>query len=461
MGSKVVIGKLSMGTEENRDKALELFKGIAEFSLKNEPGVLKYFITIPKDESDKTSIYMYEEYADQAAIDAHFVTPGVTSLMQFLGSDPVISKPVVYRLDPATSFMRETTVPENATVLLASLTYETGTRAQAIQGWKQVTEAAESTESGTLGYHVLQNQEDENEIKILEIYESEGYLWDVHAKSAAIVEHQVKYGSIRTGLGHVMLKPVGGNGLAVRSVHCSAPRSPRVTTMPHDNEISIAMTNRSLRTIRTELEFLTDSSVITPAQLSSILDQLPKQTQLHAPLSHTPSDTPYTAPVNQLSVLSLNEKIPEPSPSPYSSPPPPPSYSSGPPILSIASALYAYTPTDAGDLALQPNDRVQVLEHMNNDWWSGRNERTNTEGIFPRTYVSVIEEKPIIHSPQPISYHNMPLEVAHSGQSSSQVDGKRPTKFEENGKKFGKKMGNAAIFGAGATIGSNIVKGIF
>lgn len=41
------------------------------------------------------------------------------------------------------------------------------------------------------------------------------------------------------------------------------------------------------------------------------------------------------------------------------------------------------------------------------------------------------------------------------------VEGKKPSKFEENGKKFGKKMGNAAIFGAGATIGSNIVNGIF
>ena len=35
--------------------------------------------------------------------------------------------------------------------------------------------------------------------------------------------------------------------------------------------------------------------------------------------------------------------------------------------MSIVTALYAYTPTDAGDLALQQNDRVQVTEHMNND----------------------------------------------------------------------------------------------
>jgi len=33
----------------------------------------------------------------------------------------------------------------------------------------------------------------------------------------------------------------------------------------------------------------------------------------------------------------------------------------------MASALYAYAPTDPGDLALQPNDRIQVLEHMNSD----------------------------------------------------------------------------------------------
>lgn len=55
----------------------------------------------------------------------------------------------------------------------------------------------------------------------------------------------------------------------------------------------------------------------------------------------------------------------------------------------------------------------------------------------------------------------MPLEVSQSSSAMTPVDGKKPSKLEENGKKFGKKMGNAAIFGAGATIGSNIVNGIF
>lgn len=60
----------------------------------------------------------------------------------------------------------------------------------------------------------------------------------------------------------------------------------------------------------------------------------------------------------------------------------------------------------------------------------------------------------------------MPMDVV--GASSEQAVGEgqvqqqqQPSKVETQGKKFGKKLGNAAIFGAGATIGSNIVNGIF
>ncbi|KAL4779382.1 SH3 domain-containing protein [Aspergillus varians] len=243
------------------------------------------------------------------------------------------------------------------------------------------------------------------------------------------------------------------------------------------------LTNRSLRNVRSELEFLADASVITPQQLSSILSQLPNsgesQRQLPAPSAPSPvqlpradaqtvsppvatqtipSPAPYSPPTSQLADTSLNEKaqygVNAPPPQQhYASPPP--AYPQAPAVLSIASALYAYTPTDAGDLALQPNDRVQVLEHMNADWWRGRNERTNLEGIFPRSYVNVLNEKSVA---PPSNYGNVPLDVSQSGSSETPS---KNGKFEEHGKKFGKKMGNAAIFGAGATIGSNIVNSIF
>lgn len=115
--------------------------------------------------------------------------------------------------------------------------------------------------------------------------------------------------------------------------------------------------------IRTELEFLCDTGVISTQQLSSILSQLPAQTPLRAPLAPIHASATST-PVEHIPDLSLKDSYPQnPSPAPL----PPPAYAQSPPVLAIASALYAYQPTDTGDLALQPNDNIQVLEHMNND----------------------------------------------------------------------------------------------
>ena len=88
---------------------------------------------------------------------------------------------------------------------------------------------------------------------------------------------------------------------------------------------------------------------------------------------------------------------------------------------------------------------------MNADWAKGRNERTQQEGIFPRSYVNILEEKnaPGMGMPPPgpqpngTNYGNMPLAVSQgNGNSESAV----PSKTTENGKKFGKKLGNAGTY---------------
>ncbi|KAF1989786.1 SH3-domain-containing protein [Aulographum hederae CBS 113979] len=248
-------------------------------------------------------------------------------------------------------------------------------------------------------------------------------------------------------------------------------------------EFNKAMTNRSLRTVKAELEFLADSGVITPNQFTTILSNLPTDSASRA-------STPATA-MSNLSIASpppgpppqqantynektntngfANEKQNSYYDSPPTTQPPPPAYPSYPstplpPVpLTHASALYAYNPADAGDLALSPNDRVAVTEYMNAEWWKGKNERTGMEGIFPRSYVKVVEEKGAgMAMPPPMAstqsnYGNMPLDVSQSGGSEPG----KPSKVQEGGKKFGKKLGNAAVFGAGATIGSNIVNSIF
>ena len=78
---------------------------------------------------------------------------------------------------------------------------------------------------------------------------------------------------------------------------------------------------------------------------------------------------------------------------------------------------------------------------MNADWAKGRNERTGLEGIFPQSYVKIIEQKPFT-PPQP-NYFNTPPDVNQGGSSAALA---RPeSKLQANGKKFGKKMGNAGM----------------
>lgn len=211
-------------------------------------------------------------------------------------------------------------------------------------------------------------------------------------------------------------------------------------------ELNTAMINRSIRTIKAELEFLTDASVISPQTLSELLSQIPAQTALHAPISvgAVPSMAPRIGapqpPTSPMQNLRMNEKQnnnyyqPPPAPSPV----PPPAYGAPPPSLpplAQATALYAYAGEDAGDLHLEPNDHVVVTEYMNAEWWKGRSSRTGEEGIFPRSYVRVLEDK----APQQSAsnnYGNMPLQVSGAGNGTGNV----PSKGQEMGKKFGKKV---------------------
>ena len=87
---------------------------------------------------------------------------------------------------------------------------------------------------------------------------------------------------------------------------------------------------------------------------------------------------------------------------------------------------------------------------MNADWAKGRNERTGLEGIFPRAYVTMEEQNPASQAPNngALSYGNLPLAVSQGEQNAVQQQGQagQPSKVNETGKKFGKKLGNAGTF---------------
>ncbi|KAK3310827.1 SH3 domain-containing protein [Chaetomium strumarium] len=260
--------------------------------------------------------------------------------------------------------------------------------------------------------------------------------------------------------------------------------------MVSEDRQRVIETNRSLRLIKNELESLLEKGIITDTAFDSITALLPAETPLSgAAATRTP------APATPASTTSLPSQSPAPAPQPPSyaqstaSPPslparnPPPATVPDKPVLVHARALYTYHASDARDCSFERDDRIAVHEYMNADWWMGRNLRTGQEGIFPRNYVVVdssVDEKQQQHpapspaagyypvAPVPVSGYHAPPPAAPVGQwqgqdqqqQQQQQDGGN-SKLGEHGKKFGKKLGNAAIFGAGATIGSNIVNSIF
>ena len=134
---------------------------------------------------------------------------------------------------------------------------------------------------------------------------------------------------------------------------------------------------------------------------------------------------------------------------------PPPAYGVTPALsarsIASATALYDYAPTDAGDLAISEGDRIAITEFMNADWAKGQNEKTGQEGIFPRSYVKIVEEKAAMPAPlpprTPSNYDNVPMEVSQSGGGgSSMMGGGASQKTNDNAKKFGKKLGNAGKY---------------
>ena len=176
-------------------------------------------------------------------------------------------------------------------------------------------------------------------------------------------------------------------------------------------------------------------------------------------------------------------------------PPPPPPREKQHNEVGHAVALWAYTTEDSRDLDFAAGDHISITEFVNAEWWQGQNCRTNQSGIFPANYVRR-ENYPSplaagAAAPQPHMfggdykaypaqqtpqyggyqqpshnpYHNpVPPVAIAEGHAQPQEEEHKPgksDKVQEMGKKFGGKLGNAAIFGAGATIGSNIVNSIF
>ncbi|KAG9230208.1 hypothetical protein BJ875DRAFT_163588, partial [Amylocarpus encephaloides] len=253
------------------------------------------------------------------------------------------------------------------------------------------------------------------------------------------------------------------------------------TAIPAEERQKIINNNRSLRNIKNELENLAEHGAISDEVYDKIMRSLPQESSLNASSARSnPTPSPAPVPTNAFANMNVNNEPPPPA---YNTPTtgPPSLPNRGRPEIARATALYRYAEPE--DCNFEVGDEISVFEKMNADWWLGKNVRTGKEGVFPVNYVQVqTNPEPL---PSPAAYGNEkaggypgayqaqqqgPPPPGPSNPYNSSVppmavaeqptDGK-PSKGGEMGKKFGKKLGNAAIFGAGATIGGNIVNSIF
>ncbi|KAG7694531.1 hypothetical protein KL930_003849 [Ogataea haglerorum] len=153
---------------------------------------------------------------------------------------------------------------------------------------------------------------------------------------------------------------------------------------------------------------------------------------------------------------------------PVAPPAAPPTYTQSSPSPSpaeYAEALYDYKPQQPEDVELKAGDKITVIDKLSTSWWKGT-VRGKT-GMFPANYVRLVGLAPTpAATPQP--YQQQPISPMYVPQQQPQeytpmTVAEQPQGGQHNAmlKKFGSKLGNAAIFGAGATIGSDLVNSIF
>ena len=292
------------------------------------------------------------------------------------------------------------------------------------------------------------------------------------------------------------------------------------TSMPPEERQKIINNNRSLREVKNvscpalnkspltfqNLESLLENGVISEDAYEAIANRLPAETSLASrrnPRVASPTAPSPTSVTNGFANFNVHSYSPGPpaysgpSPAPVAPAPVAPAPSPTPaalqpgippcqPVSTVlpreigrAKALYPYN--EPGDCTFEVGEEISIIQYMNDEWWLGRNMKTGAEGVFPRNYVSLQQandhneknrhlwnQPPSSPAPQvpaqnPYNTSVPPMAIASGSQPPADQQGQQQGhgKAGEMGKKFGKKLGNAAIFGAGATMGADLVNSIF
>ncbi|EIN10232.1 hypothetical protein PUNSTDRAFT_132327 [Punctularia strigosozonata HHB-11173 SS5] len=112
------------------------------------------------------------------------------------------------------------------------------------------------------------------------------------------------------------------------------------------------------------------------------------------PPAFTPKQNAWAPPPRRTISTAESEEEPQPqrsTPSPAPRAPPPPLRRAEPepePEGEWAEVLYDYDSGEPGDLKIEANERVLVVERSSEDWWTGEIE--GRRGLFPASYVKIM-----------------------------------------------------------------------
>ncbi|CAI6332883.1 unnamed protein product [Periconia digitata] len=213
MSPIIVTARIVCVSKQARESVLCAFHKIIEFTQPNEPEVLRYVVTLPLDDTTGTVLYMIEEYTSDAASDAHIATQPVQDLIQLFTAGGVLAQPPEVHTCLVVGSKTSRPVPqvsEDPAIVLAHVEYKPRTVSHALKGWLNVLGHAKNDEYWTKGY-TLGREKDANFVRTVEMYQSWGFLDNVHLKSDAVAKNYLENGKDRTGVqGAVRVKAVDG-----------------------------------------------------------------------------------------------------------------------------------------------------------------------------------------------------------------------------------------------------------
>ncbi|CAE7032585.1 hypothetical protein P3342_006871 [Pyrenophora teres f. teres] len=168
MSAILTIARLLFKDKEGRQKAIDAFHDIIEYTTSNEPEVLQYVCALPLDDSLGTEIYMIEEYTNQEANDAHFATKPVQDLVQLFTTGDILAQPPEVHNCP---FIAKKTsgsplpISSNPAIILMNSPSKSGSTLQSIGELKNIAETSISKDEGISLFAVVEDK-DANSIRV-------------------------------------------------------------------------------------------------------------------------------------------------------------------------------------------------------------------------------------------------------------------------------------------------------